>query len=55
MTSNPKPLFPFDNDDRLDNSWIDKENCPCCKIPFSEHTNNQIVRCALIELKGGKI
>jgi len=50
--NNPKPLFPFDNDDRYDNSWIDDEECPCCKLPYSEHGNNQIVKCALSELKG---
>jgi len=52
MMNNPKPLFPFDNDDRYDNSWIDDEECPCCKLPYSEHGNNQIVKCALSELKG---
>ena len=29
------------------------EKCPSCKIPFSAHTNSQLVSCALIELKGG--
>jgi len=30
------------------------ETCPCCKTPFLDHTNNQLVKCALSELKGGK-
>lgn len=44
----------FDSDVRNDNTVEDKEICPCCKLPFSEHTNNQLVKCALIELEGGK-
>ena len=30
------------------------EKCPSCNTPFSEHTNNQLVNCALLELRGGK-
>ena len=29
------------------------ENCPSCNVPFCEHTNYQLVKCALTELKGG--
>ena len=51
MVSNPKPIFPFDNDERYDDSWIDDEECPCCKLPYSEHSNNQIVKCSLSEIQ----
>ena len=49
--THPKPLFPFDNDDRYDDSWIDDEECHICKTPYSEHGNNQIVKCALLEIE----
>ncbi|MHB8546602.1 MAG: hypothetical protein ACYDAJ_07545 [Nitrosotalea sp.] len=41
----------FDSDVRKED-LCDNEICPNCKLPFSEHTNNQIVKCALEELGG---
>ncbi len=51
--SNPHPNFSFDISS-TDEGDVN-EQCPSCKIPFSEHTNNQLVKCALTELKGGSI
>lgn len=50
--SSQNPTFSFDicSTDEGDV----REPCPCCKLPFSEHTNSQLVKCALTELKGGK-
>jgi len=31
-----------------------KEPCPCCRLPFADHTTSQLVKCALAELKGGR-
>ena len=41
-------------DDRSTDEADVNEKCPSCKSPFSEHTNSQIVKCALTELEGGK-
>ena len=46
------PKFPFDNN--VDDDWADYEICPSCNIRFSEHSQRQIVRCALAELRGEK-
>lgn len=32
----------------------DTDVCPSCHLPFSEHNNGQIVKCALAELEGKK-
>ena len=47
------PKFPFD--DKIEDDWTDNKICPSCNIPFSEHDNRQIVRCALAELRGEKL
>ena len=52
MTNSPNPTFL--SDFRSTDEGDINEKCPCCKTPFSEHTNNQLVKCALDELKGGK-
>jgi len=46
------PKFPFDN--KIEDDYTDFEICPSCKIRFSEHSQRQIVRCALTELRGDK-
>ena len=51
MMSNPNPTFSLD--DRSTDEGDVNERCPNCNIPFSEHTNNQLVKCALTELEGG--
>jgi len=40
-------------DDKTAGEGDPKEKCPCCKIPFLDHTNKQLVKCALAELNGG--
>jgi len=55
MNNPPKPLFPFDNDERYDDSWIeDEEVCTNCNVRICEHTSAEAVRCALEIIKGGK-
>lgn len=50
----PKPIFPFDNDERCDDSWIeDDEICTNCNVRICEHTSGEAVRCALEIIKGG--
>ena len=51
--SDDTPKFPFDNDFRYDEDWIDEARCVSCKLPFDEHNTVQLVECALREL-GGK-
>jgi len=46
------PKFPFDG--KVGNDWTDDETCPSCNTPFSEHSDRQIIRCALAELRGEK-
>ena len=29
-----------------------KEECPCCRLAFAEHTTSQLIKCALAELGG---
>ena len=41
------------NDDRSADEGDVNEKCPSCESAFSEHTNSQLVKCALNELEGG--
>ena len=43
-----KPNFPFEDPKYIDDS-INTEICPSCNLSFSEHTNHEIVKCALDE------
>lgn len=47
-----QPKFPFD--DKVEDDWTDDKICPSCNTPFSEHSDRQIIRCALAELRGEK-
>lgn len=53
MNKSPNSIFSFDDSRSTDEGDVN-EKCPSCNIVFSEHTNNQLVKCALIELEGGK-
>lgn len=46
------PKFPFDS--KVGDDWTDDKICPSCNKPFSEHSDRQIIRCALAELRGEK-
>ncbi|MGI0047854.1 MAG: hypothetical protein ACREBB_11820 [Nitrosotalea sp.] len=41
---------PINDDDLI----YDPEFCPICKEPFSEHSTQQAVDCALAIIEGGK-
>ena len=51
---NPRPKFPFDDDERYDDDWVDEARCTCCKLTLGAHTPAQLVECALKELRGEK-
>jgi len=42
----PKPKFPFDDDGRYDDSWMEEEKCPCCKLNYPFHSSNEAIECA---------
>lgn len=47
---NPRPKFPFD-DDPVDLPEADYD-CPVCKRLMSEHDTREIVKCALVGVRG---
>ncbi len=47
-----EPKFPFDN--KIEDDWTINEICPSCNKQFSEHSDREIVKCALAELRGEK-
>ncbi len=50
----PRPKFPFDDDERYDDDWVDEARCTSCKLTLDAHTPAQLVECALKELRGEK-
>ena len=45
----PRPKFPFD-DRPEDDSYEPEEDCPVCSESMVEHSNKQLVDCALKEV-----
>ena len=45
------PKFPFDEDYRYEEDWSE-DGCSNCGEPLQEHTQRQLIRCALERVGG---
>lgn len=47
-----KPKFPFDDDFRHENDWINDDSCPNCSHLLSKHSTKDLLKCALERIGG---